>query len=414
MSSIINAIPIGYLAIFVSAFGFGSNFVPVKKCSTGDGLFFQFIFCSAVLTMGTVVGFYQGFGQFYATAMLGGALWATGNILCVPCIKLIGLALGLCTWGATNMLVGWASGTFGLLGYPVKDTVSNINLNYAGVGCSLIALLLYASVQPQVKAVTEEVVTAEDDPESALMNNNNNGKGGNPPKVQTVEYEQGIESGMRSPIKVQSPKRKSKSKKNDDEEVSLAKVVVETSSSGGEKRKTSVDSAEESDELFPTLPQPVRRFIGIMCGLISGAFFGTSFNPVMYVRVKENLGEDFSNLNFVFPHFCGAFLTALFWFLLYCAYMQIRGKTPALFPKAVLPAFLSGGLWACANIAWFVANEDLGQAIAFPIVTSTPNIVGSAWGVFVFKEISGKGNLIRLSIALCFTVACGVLIALSK
>ena len=47
----------GYFAIVVSAIGFGSNFIPVKNCATGDGLFFQFIFCTAVLVLGAAIGF---------------------------------------------------------------------------------------------------------------------------------------------------------------------------------------------------------------------------------------------------------------------------------------------------------------------------------------------------------------------
>ena len=58
----------------------------------------------------------QGFPQFQPVAMLGGLLWATGNMMCVPVIKLIGLSMGLLIWGSTNMLMGWASGQFGLFG----------------------------------------------------------------------------------------------------------------------------------------------------------------------------------------------------------------------------------------------------------------------------------------------------------
>jgi hypothetical protein len=37
-------------------------------------------------------------------------------MMCVPVIKLIGLSMGLLIWGSTNMLMGWASGQFGLFG----------------------------------------------------------------------------------------------------------------------------------------------------------------------------------------------------------------------------------------------------------------------------------------------------------
>jgi len=36
---------VGYIALGVAAVCFGSCFVPVKKFETGDGLFFQWVFC---------------------------------------------------------------------------------------------------------------------------------------------------------------------------------------------------------------------------------------------------------------------------------------------------------------------------------------------------------------------------------
>ena len=36
---------IGYLGIATAVFFFGSNFIPIKKYETGDGMFFQFVVC---------------------------------------------------------------------------------------------------------------------------------------------------------------------------------------------------------------------------------------------------------------------------------------------------------------------------------------------------------------------------------
>jgi hypothetical protein len=62
------------------------------------------------------------------TAMLGGVLWATGNVLTVPIVKTVGLSLGLLTWGMTNMVIGWASARFGVLGV-FESNISNKSLN---------------------------------------------------------------------------------------------------------------------------------------------------------------------------------------------------------------------------------------------------------------------------------------------
>ena len=40
---------IGYIGVAVAVLFFGSNFIPIKKYETGDGVFFQFVVC-----MGTI------------------------------------------------------------------------------------------------------------------------------------------------------------------------------------------------------------------------------------------------------------------------------------------------------------------------------------------------------------------------
>ena len=37
-----------YILLIISALGFGSNYIPIKKYSSGDKMFFQFIFCSSI------------------------------------------------------------------------------------------------------------------------------------------------------------------------------------------------------------------------------------------------------------------------------------------------------------------------------------------------------------------------------
>ena len=112
------------------------------RCETGNGLAFQFFFCWAVWLVGLGVGVYRGFPSTPPLALLGGVLWSTGNLLSVPAIKLIGLGLSLLIWGISNMCVGWASSTFGILGVE-KQQVSKPVLNYAGAATALLALLVY-------------------------------------------------------------------------------------------------------------------------------------------------------------------------------------------------------------------------------------------------------------------------------
>ena len=61
---------VGYFACFVACVFFGSNFVPVKRVPTGDGMFFSLVMTSAVLLDGCVVQLWRGNPKFEPLAML--------------------------------------------------------------------------------------------------------------------------------------------------------------------------------------------------------------------------------------------------------------------------------------------------------------------------------------------------------
>ena len=103
---------LGFTCVAISTLFFGSNFVPVKRYETHDGMFFQWVMCCAIFIVGLIVqlilfaypplqdGHWQKdangtehwiingtdsgrpneFGvTFMPFATLGGVLWATGN-----------------------------------------------------------------------------------------------------------------------------------------------------------------------------------------------------------------------------------------------------------------------------------------------------------------------------------------------
>ena len=51
-------------------------------------------------------------------------------------------------WGSTNMLMGWASGRFGLFGLT-KQGLSNPDLNSVGVVVAVVALVVFMFVKPE-------------------------------------------------------------------------------------------------------------------------------------------------------------------------------------------------------------------------------------------------------------------------
>lgn len=70
---------VGYIGAALAVIFFGSNFIPVKKFDTGDGLFFQWVMCVGIWLVGVVINVVQLQPPFFVPALLGGFLWTTGE-----------------------------------------------------------------------------------------------------------------------------------------------------------------------------------------------------------------------------------------------------------------------------------------------------------------------------------------------
>ncbi|XP_039976309.1 transmembrane protein 144b [Xiphias gladius] len=140
----------GIAANVVALLLYGSNFVPVKRIETGDGMFFQWVNCAAIWVVAMVGDLMLQSPKFHPFAMLGGAIWATGNITVVPVVKAIGLGLGILMWGSSSLLMGWATSRFGWFGIAAQD-VSRPILNYCGAGLCLLSGLIFLFVKADVE-----------------------------------------------------------------------------------------------------------------------------------------------------------------------------------------------------------------------------------------------------------------------
>ncbi|XP_070971662.1 transmembrane protein 144-like [Oncorhynchus clarkii lewisi] len=338
----------GFVSCGVAVLFYGSNFVPVKKIPTGDGLFFQWVLCAAVWSVSRVVNIILGSPTFWPLAMLGGAIWATGNITVVPIVKTIGLGLGLLIWASFNLLIGWASSRFGWFGIDAEE-VSNPTLNYCGAGCCLLSAVIFFFVKSDVH---------------------------------------------------------SQSSRPEEEEPLLIDGCV--NADGG----TSSD-----DSWVDTLRPRTKRLVGSLLAVAAGLLYGTSFVPVLYIKNhaahhdSHFTGASQFDLDYVFAQFSGIFLTSTVYFLIYCAAMKNK---PRVYPRAILPGFVSGVMWGIATCCWFLANTYLSAVVSFPIITTGPGLIAALWGVVVFKEVKGWCNFLILGMAFSLVLAGALLTAFSK
>ncbi|XP_036981631.2 transmembrane protein 144 isoform X3 [Artibeus jamaicensis] len=310
----------GFISSSAAILLFGSNYVPLKKYNTGDGMFLQWVLCAAIWLVALVANLILRCPKFWPFAMVGGCIWATGNIAVVPIIKTIGLGLGLLIWGSFNALTGWASSS-AFIFFFIKSEIPN---NTYSVDTAPL----------MTEHVTDEI--QDPCPGHSWVDN-----------LSTVHS----------------------------------------------------------------------RAVGCSLAVISGILYGSTFVPVIYIKDhgKRNdsvySGASQYDLDYVFAHSSGIFLTSTVYFLAYCITMK---NNPKLYPEAVLPGFLSGLLWAIASCCWFIANHSLSAVVSFPIITAGPGFVAAMWGVFVFKEIQGQQNYLLMIFAFCIILTGALCTAFSK
>jgi len=310
--------------------------------------------CSAIWFIGLIVQFARGSPQFEPLAAVGGLLWCTGNMFTVPTIQCIGLGLGLLIWGASNLMMGWASGAFGLYG-TTKDEVSYPYLNYLGFAVSLISMCIFFFVKT--------------------------------------------------------------SGKEDENKTVLNEKLLESDSQVDHNTNTSNGNGNDNDNSrsWVDLLSPLqKRVVGCLMAVGSGIFYGNNFNPPKYLQDNPDYGgriHSSNSLDYVYSHFSGIFMTSTFYFIVYCA---IKRNKPYVKAELVLPSFVSGLLWAVAQVSFFVANDQLQFVVSFPIISTGPGVIGSLWGILLFKEIKDRQAFRILFLAWFVTLVGVVLIALSK
>jgi glucose uptake protein GlcU len=342
----------GYAAVAVAVLGFGSNFIPARKIEPGNGLYFQFFMSTAIMLAGFVVQMIRGNAIVYPYAMLGGMLWCIGNTIAMPALKLLSMGLAISIWGGTNMLLGWASGHFGFIGLK-KEEVKVQWISYCSVAFAAVGVFVLAFVKKT--NISHGRRHAED-----------------------LDYHDitGYNSVTSSTAPITNPFER-------------------------------VELVEKADDIGEYLSKPQQRVLGVLLSIGAGCFFGINFDPptrLMDDYSRKSLTEDVkygnNGLDYVFSHFFGIFCTAIVELVIFTG-IDTFVYLPAIFvtapyEKMILPGFLCGVAWTISQISWFIANDNLGLVVWFPIIALGPSIVASLWSVFLFGEIRGQRNYLLL------------------
>ncbi|KAI6238339.1 hypothetical protein M3Y99_00704200 [Aphelenchoides fujianensis] len=154
---------------------FGSIYVPIKRFRPGDGFFSQFMMSLGIFAVGFGIFAATGFGRFFPLAMVGGVLIGVGNLVAIPIIQELGLALAILLFNVTSCVVNYAVGTFGLFGTrarrPAVFWLSLVGMLLVVVGALLFALIagtLYGVVQVPIIAIEDNPALYPDAPKDGL------------------------------------------------------------------------------------------------------------------------------------------------------------------------------------------------------------------------------------------------------
>eukprot|EP01097_Dermamoeba_algensis_P010997 TRINITY_DN8362_c0_g1_i1.p1 TRINITY_DN8362_c0_g1~~TRINITY_DN8362_c0_g1_i1.p1 ORF type:complete len:345 (-),score=77.95 TRINITY_DN8362_c0_g1_i1:526-1560(-) len=159
----------GFIAVIIAVLLFGSQGVPIKRAKTGDGFFFQWVTTVGIWMIGLIVYQFKDNPHFEPAAMLGGAFWATGNVMVIPIVKLIGFSMGIMIWGVTNLFVGWLVGYVGLFGLKAQsEHVERPYMNILGAIISSLSVVIFAFIRPDVSSKPKVNETLEE----GLISNN--------------------------------------------------------------------------------------------------------------------------------------------------------------------------------------------------------------------------------------------------
>jgi hypothetical protein len=192
------------------------------------------------------------------------------------------------------------------------------------------------------------------------------------------------------------------------------------SAQSGEGQKWWEDEEKQADPFdawLHALEPWQRHVLGVALAIARGVANGCSFNPAQYVMDHRTTVPAFRDapsnaVDYVVAQTLGIWLTSVVVFTLYTV---VRGPLhTTLFSRAMLPAIVSGVVWAIAEMAWFFANPRLSFLVTFPLISIGPALVATSWSMFVFREIQGVRNFVVLGVSIAFMAAAAACIVASN
>jgi glucose uptake protein GlcU len=400
---------IGLLCCSIAGIGFGTNFLPVKKLDVADGVFFSFCMSLGIIAVGVIITFLlpteesgvDALPKFHPFAMLGGAAWMAGNLLCPLVIKWIGLGVGLTVWDLMNMLMGWATGRFGLFSIH-QEPVHSYAMNYTGLALATASLFLFTQARDLPEETTAPDLKTSEPGASDLSHLSQ-------VKVKELKKSESAASDLSMVSTSASTDAGDLSQGQTASNVVISDLESGTTYGSSQGDSKSQQSFKDAEAKIKQAEGQAKFVIGFLMAMLAGVFMGYTFTPAELLAQRPDGSHD--QLDYVWSNFAGIVVTGN---IALVGYVLVRGEKAHMPRGNVLPAIVSGAIWAIAQTAWFKANQELSMVIAFPIIASLPGIIALAIGVLFLGELQTKRARVYAGAGAAVRAAGIVLIALSN
>ena len=159
-----------------------------------------------------------------------------------------------------------------------------------------------------------------------------------------------------------------------------------------------------------------RRVRGLAMAFFAGVCYGGQFLPgAIYAQFHNKDDSIIGEARFFFSQYVGIFLTSLAAYAAYCAVHAARkAPVPAVPLTAMLPAVVSGAIWAVAGAGAMFATDGLGYSVGYPLALNGAFLVNVLWASLYYREIQGRRNVMLFAAAVVLNVIGSVLVSLSK
>ena len=332
---------------------YGVQYVPCKKYNTYDGCVFQWFMACGIMIGGVLL---ETIGllwldwpatdpQVILHGIACGAIWGLANFMVIPLLHLTGLALGFTLYHIVNLVTGYTTSRFGLLGMK-QDVGTMPLLRDFGVAVLIVSFVALCFVEPENE---QKEISKKVDQDLAMESTFMEEAGGQSPPLRIKEKE-------------------------------YFSIWIEN------KRN--------------------RRFVGIALSVFAGIAPGLNTMPFDLWKHNTPEGARMSDIQFVFSQCLGVFLMSSLLYWIQATYATVRGKLVHHVP--IRPALIGGLLWVLGDITMLSAISGVGYAAGYTIGAVGPTLVASCISFFIYKEIKERKQRIYFATAFGLQLA-GVL-----